>query len=155
MRTYAVRSEPRDSLGWIAVGLLGAPWVLAAVWGLYRLAAAALNAQRGADSRVMSPVGAFPLGAVIDIVFMAGWVLMLNLLLPGLIIGGIRARRLRDRFWPRLVALLASQVATVALMFWTVSHARLGVAGVAFVALGAVGVLTAYAVLQPKRQVRP
>lgn len=118
-----VPKAQRDPLGWIATGLLAAPAVVAAAWGAYRLVIGTASTRPKVVSRFVPidgppPPDTLPTRATVDLLFLIVWVLAVNLVIPGLILGWIRLRRLGRNPGRLIATLLAGTAASVVVTFW-------------------------------------
>jgi hypothetical protein len=144
------KADRHDSLGWIATALLGAPAVIAALWGGYRFVIGSFPVRRAVDRPGWVTPPSLPARAVVDVLFLVIWILALNLLVAGLIIGWVWIRRL-GKPWQRSILLILVAASGVAVNFWAWGQASgLRTSGLLMLTGAGLGLLATYALLRPR-----
>lgn len=151
--SYAGPRVRRDAFGWIAMCVFAAPGVVTVLWGAYRLVVGSVPA---GDTFVVAvgdgpvEVESLPTRATVDLLFLVVWVLALNLLLPGLILGWIRVRRLGGAPWRGAVLLALGAATSVLINFWAWGRlSSFRTSGLLMFAGAAVALVSAYCLLRP------
>jgi hypothetical protein len=152
----SVQPTPQcDPLGLLATGLLGAPGLIAAAWGAYRLvigSATAHSTFHVVTAGASPPAEALPTRETVDLLFLLIWVLAVNLLVPGLIIGWIRLRRLGRQPWRRGALLAVGAASGVVVNLWAWGQlSSLRTSGFVMLAGASLALATAYFLMRPKQ----